>query len=301
MGAFYRLIAPIFDKISDRHCRASLPHSEGATHAVGPKKKGTPFEIEYRQVAGKGVLLLIIKRFLPRESSEWAGLLEKMDALLPKASAIILDLRDNPGGDDGMGRRIAERLYGSQDFPLPVKEILRYHHPIPYIMRANLCLFQCKKMEKRGLDASLMKKRHKDFLEKAKKFKKADPPLIPEVFPKVALPLLRHKKPIFILINRGTGSAAENMVDFLEAHPHATTIGERSAGGLHFGNFGFVCLPYSGICITLGTQFRRYHDGRMIEEKGITPDKEVPQEKALLYVLSSLRKKWGAIQSKKYP
>src|SRR5690606_31335477 len=50
----------------------------------------------------------------PHSSPKWNGFVEKLDALLPQADAVIYDLRGNSGGDDSKGSVLARRVAGCE-------------------------------------------------------------------------------------------------------------------------------------------------------------------------------------------
>lgn len=85
------------------------------------------------------------------------------------------------------------------------------------------------------------------------------------------------KKPIYILIDATCASSCESTTDFFEFNPLAKTIGENTAGYIHFGNNGNVFLKNSGVNLQIAVSYNSYHDGRFLEKKGITPKIRVPQ------------------------
>ena len=102
---------------------------------------------------------------------------------------------------------------------------------------------------------------------------------------------LAFKKPIYILIDRKCASSCESVVEIFESHPYAKTIGENTGGFVHFGNMGFIVLPYSQIIVQMASDFWRFKDGRYIEFIGHTPEIRVKRNRdALKSAVKELRK-----------
>lgn len=90
------------------------------------------------------------------------------------------------------------------------------------------------------------------------------------------------KKPIYILIDAECASSCESTTDFFEYNTLVKTVGENTAGYVHFGNNGIVILINSGIMLQLAISYNNYVDGRFIEKTGITPKIKVPAGKNVL-------------------
>jgi C-terminal processing protease CtpA/Prc len=85
--------------------------------------------------------------------------------------------------------------------------------------------------------------------------------------------------PVYVLTSRGTISAAESFAFGLKINKRVTIVGERTAGGGHFG--GFVSLP-NGFYMFLPrgrTYDPKTNEGW--EAEGLKPDIEVKYEDAL--------------------
>jgi len=97
------------------------------------------------------------------------------------------------------------------------------------------------------------------------------------------------KTPVYVLTSRSSISAAESFVFGLKNHNRITTVGERTAGGGHFG--GFIPLT-PGFTVFLprgGTYYPRTNEGW--EAEGLKPDVDVPYEKSLETALALARKR----------
>ena len=87
------------------------------------------------------------------------------------------------------------------------------------------------------------------------------------------------------------GSSCESTIDGFESHPYAKTVGENTAGYIHFGNIGYIVLPNSKIEVQTPTHFNHYRDGRFLEIVGLTPDIHVPKgEDAYSFLLANVIK-----------
>ncbi|HVF38584.1 MAG TPA: S41 family peptidase [Gemmatimonadaceae bacterium] len=95
--------------------------------------------------------------------------------------------------------------------------------------------------------------------------------------------------PVYILTSRNTISAAESFTFGLRVNGRATIVGERTAGGGHFG--GFIPLP-AGFTVFLPRG--RTYDPRTSkgwEAEGIKPDVEVPYTEARQKALELIQSK----------
>jgi len=81
-----------------------------------------------------------------------------------------------------------------------------------------------------------------------------------------------YTKPIAVLINRGTHSAAEGFIDMMKLFPQVTLIGGNTGGG--FGGGSFFELP-NGWTYRLTTSYSLDAEGNYFGSIGISPDIEV--------------------------
>lgn len=96
---------------------------------------------------------------------------------------------------------------------------------------------------------------------------------------KVAGPRYGQRRPVYVLTERETFSAAEDFAYGMKARHRATVIGETTAGGAHPGD-GFRLSPELMVFIPTGRSVD-YIDGGNWEGKGVTPDHAVPAAEAL--------------------
>ncbi len=93
--------------------------------------------------------------------------------------------------------------------------------------------------------------------------------------------------PVYILTSRRTFSAGESFTFGLKAAGRVTIVGERTAGGGHFGRIIPLVAGYSMFLPIGRTYDPRTNEGWQAE--GIAPDDEVTQEKALERALELIR------------
>ncbi len=294
VSIFYEYISKVFDNISDLHANATFDavcNIKNQRYSNNKNVGHLPWLVSLEKVDNDtSVLLIAITRFLDPSSHLWDGFLSSVEEKLPAASGVILDLRGNSGGNDCMGRKLADLLYGSSEWSWHVSKILFNNKSITLIMHANKIkeLIEC--MKKTEANTDNLQKYYDNLVSQAIEVgeQKSSKKYIEREFSRSTINI-EHipKKPIFILMDMNCGSSGENMIDFLEDHPYALKIGENSAGAIHFGNVGFFLLPYSKIKISLGSQFKLYDDMRILEGKGIAPDYFITSIEAYEFVLDN--------------
>ena len=95
------------------------------------------------------------------------------------------------------------------------------------------------------------------------------------IFPPFQPKARPYQRPVVVMVNGGSFSEAERLVEIMKQIPSVTVVGETTGGGSAGGGDRFV-LP-NGSTLSFGTyDFRRY-DGTPWETVGITPDVRVPQ------------------------
>jgi len=99
---------------------------------------------------------------------------------------------------------------------------------------------------------------------------------------------LLPKTPVYVLTSRSTISAAESFTFGLKNHNRITIVGERTAGGGHFGDFVPLTPGFSVFLPRGRTYDPRTNQGW--EAEGLRPDVDVPYERALETALILARK-----------
>lgn len=81
-------------------------------------------------------------------------------------------------------------------------------------------------------------------------------------------PLMENTKPIYVLIDEHTGSAAEEAIAYLKNIDSVTLVGTHSAGCFSSGNAITVYLPNSHLPVHFGTGIVLYEGTRNIDAEG---------------------------------
>jgi len=97
------------------------------------------------------------------------------------------------------------------------------------------------------------------------------------------------KTPVYVLTSRSTISAPESFAFGLKNHNRITIVGERTAGGGHFGDF-IPLTPGFSVFLPRGHTYDP-HTMRGWEAEGLQPDVEVPYDKALDTAVGMAKKK----------
>ena len=100
----------------------------------------------------------------------------------------------------------------------------------------------------------------------------------------------RYPKPVYILIDGGTASAAEAFTFALQHHQRATVLGKPSAGGAYMNTY-FPVNDFLVLSVSTAAPFLP-NSNRTWEKQGIQPDilieDEDSKEKALQLILNDL-------------
>lgn len=97
----------------------------------------------------------------------------------------------------------------------------------------------------------------------------------------------KYDKPLFILVNKGTASAAEAFAYALQHHKRAVIVGQRSAGGANMNSW-YVVNDQLYVSVSTGAPAIP-GSNKSWEQKGIIPDQEVTQGKEIDWVLQASR------------
>ena len=284
----------LYESIQDNHLKATFSAEpcyykrardlrEGT---VGPnlsRKREGIWHVEMRSLRHRKIALISLTGFPQEEDIAWDGFLDAVHATLHEAAGAIIDLRGNAGGADGMGTSLAALFYGTDRFPLPSGRSVYLQSPEALAMVHNY--FRIVSWERGAVGKPVPGGFDLRMREYREKFQAALGGKLPvreteEIKPPEHWkfdPSKGFDKPIYLLIDSRTESAAEMTVDAFESHPRAKRIGQNTPGTLQFGNAGLIVLPRSRIQVRIPTEFTEYRDGRLIERTGIAPDRHVPE------------------------
>jgi carboxyl-terminal processing protease len=204
---------------------------------------GAPFSFRW---LGDKVAYVALNTF-----SAWASEADRFDSVAPQleqASGLVLDVRQNGGGNNSVGRQIIAR-YLTSDTLLGSR----------WRARINNGAF-------RAWGRYLGQEWARDYWPYYTGDAWYDAPPEP-VAPDTAFPKLTV--PIVLLIGRNTGSAAEDFVIWLDGAKNVTLVGEPTTGST--GQTIEIDLPGGGTARILA-KHDTYADGREFVGIGIQPD-----------------------------
>ena len=215
-----------------------------------------------------------------------ASIKGKFDSLLPamkSASAIIVDIRDNGGGNSDYARAIAEHLV-NKNYTVGSAWKTRVHRSANKAWGSRILYNRT--------DAEVMENQAY-FTGDVWEAHTGDTITISPT-------TIKLNKPVVVLMGPNTFSAAEDFLIFLDGSSNITTMGRASAGSS--GQPLIFRLPhgmYGRVCAKRDT----YPDGREFINIGIQPDIQIPRQpitagnkvdyelaKAVAYLTESLKK-----------
>jgi hypothetical protein len=127
---------------------------------------------------------------------------------------------------------------------------------------------------------------YKEYLDLLKKAQTGNLPTIEETKRKLASVDVKHvfPGPIRILVDSECESGCESIIEFLEKHSNTKTVGENSAGLVHFGQIGTLWLENTNLFVDISTRSFKYDDGRFVEKVGYRSAILIANEKDALDV-----------------
>jgi hypothetical protein len=278
----------LMDHVSDNHLTASFPDKPCFHNHVAVGKVGDNFYKEVRDIPwstrlvrhdGSVALEISIANFPKSTSPVWKGFLDSVRRLVGKAHLVVIDLRGNPGGDDSKGVALAAVLAGAPVQP-PYNPQWNSYRPETYQLFVNTYDYFLVRGRKVGRPMpKYIAQLKQEFVTKRDLSLMGQTPPLGEVeaAPGQDFNYSRSiQKPIYVLIDGRCASSCESTTDYLSAIPLVKTVGERTAGYIHFGNNGNVVLRNSGIVLQMAVSYNSYRDGRFLEKIGLTPQIAVP-------------------------
>jgi hypothetical protein len=298
-------IGLLLDKIKDNHLSvrfagsskkcSGAPERQGRVGANIQTDKTLPWGYFEREAGSRKVAVVSIVRGALDTSEGWKGFLERAREIYAGATALIIDLRGNDGGDDTKLEQFARIFYGMDGTNVqlePTGRVIRRQTPESYALFANtfgLALLKDhwdKKPKRKDVAGyrkdflNLFELSLKEHLNEEGVTETDDP----------AIDLKRaFKGPIRLLADGLCASACEGGLEFFDRLPLAKRVGENTAGTLQFGNVGTVILKNSHLIVNLPTQRFEFTDGRLVEKIGYSPHLRVePGKDALEAALKDL-------------
>ena len=196
------------------------------------------------------------ERFDLRNLTKWAS------TNLPNSDALIVDLRGNGGGNDKHTNKFAEYLCGGVTNYPAIQEYVRTTKTANKTAQPNK-FEDIKKIHKLpdSEEPQLYQPKHATYKNGDIIYINTDK---------------AYMKPIYILIDKRTGSSAERFILAMRHHPMVRFVGDNSGGTEVFGNMSSeIYLPNSKAVIRVGTHYRSLdrelgHDH--YELHGLKPD-----------------------------
>lgn len=295
---FARALQRAFDSVDDAHLGVSAPQIEESVSARKPSVganifsgKPSPYFTETVKVNNKTVGLISITKFPSSVDPIWGDFSADIKKIWQVSEALILDLRGNGGGDDTRGFELASLLYGqkSPSFRVIVTRLTPEALTIyrnTYFLKIENMKFQVGKIPEEWTRTYA---KLTTVIQDAKAGKVPDEETRSKsnaVLDKSKIP----KKKIYILQDAGCASSCESLLEALENHPYATTVGENTMGLIHFGDVSPFQLPNSAIRISAPIKYFKFPDNRFLEKKGYAPKIQLqPGQDAFDYVINLIK------------
>lgn len=216
-----------------------------------------------------------------RTLSKWSGEEQKSfeqqwRKILPKSKALIIDIRNNGGGDSSPIEMLTCYILGHR-YPAARKEFIR-NNP----------------------DANAVKKLYKNSAIDKFNVDSVGDPVVFKDYSAEPLPKFNPEKagftgPIYVLINGRVMSSGEILCTIMRHYPNVKFVGTNTRGGEVYGyNYAYILLPHSNITFNVGCVYREMFV-KNFELNGYKPDIECKDgQDALDVALSEYINKLGA-------
>lgn len=276
--AFFQKIQESLEKFPDGHLQATLGDAKyrvSRTMASLHEDDKPAEDTQFKEILinNKKTLVMSIPTFVVEDPINRQNIIDGLVEKSKNVDSLILDLRGNSGGYRDLALHIGSVLWGE-----PHREgamIQYYHTPI-----AKSREWYNKPIHK--LRLNLMKSQHisDEYVFHVEK-KLNDPEAIfadasaeeLNMYLEDEMQIEKNgfAKPIYVLVDQYCASSCEIMLDALEMHPYATSIGTKTAGAVKYGNPVLLTLPSSFVDVFISTSYIEYVDKRNIERKGYKP------------------------------
>ena len=277
-------LTEIFWDVPDNHLytfgpyrRQLRPHAANVGRNVA---RGTGYTLQTRQVKGRRVGILSLGTSMPaKDDACWKGFEETVDRACRETDALVLDLRNNGGGMSDDLRWLASRLYGNPARMANEIIHLRESSAADALLsnEATLDILEARE-EGRPVQSYLLQNQERCRARAHAREGKA-PAWSKDVRRGSEAsfdPAKGYPKPLRVLIDRGTASAAEGGYARFLSHPFVKTYGDNTGGYIHYGDTEPLVLPNSHVVVSIPVSYREFSDGRFLEKIGYAPDVRVP-------------------------
>ena len=252
---FFKLLKPVVADIPDNHISIRF----GATR-FGTKYKN-PYKNVGKNIAGDktvygemrdgGVAAIGFSAMIKSDEFKNA-IVDFGKNILPKSNALIIDLRGNTGGDSWYSDLFAEHLCGAWIDSFKTVYVRTNCDAQKFLSTVYPTAPWAKLPESEELVVLETGKNYTVDINKA------------------------YMKPIYILTDRKTTSAAELFLLRMIHHPSVVVVGDNSSGTEVFGQVKHSLLPNSQIKVSIG-MFYRVLSQENFELNGITPNIKCPE------------------------
>ena len=256
-----RKLAPTLANIPDNHIMLLIPgYAMGARTALRKKRTFIGHNIagnkKFYVESYDDFTIIGIPTLADWSKEEMQDFEKQWRTILPGAKKLVIDLRDNGGGNDTIVTKLANHILG---------------HAYPSAKRLYI---------RNNQDANTVKNLEKKrFAELINSDSTLDPLLIKD-FSNKALPKFDKKNagftgPLYILTNRWVSSSAEMFCTQIKNYPNVKFIGTNTNGCEIYGFVANTFLPHSRIKFRIGCAYRELFVDNF-ELNGYSPDINVP-------------------------
>ncbi|AZZ37441.1 hypothetical protein CIK05_11770 [Bdellovibrio sp. qaytius] len=282
--AFYQKIDAALKKFPDGHLQAVLPgkvkYRLNRTMASLPDEAKSKDDTQFTEktIKGKKTLIVTIPTFMIVDPIAKQNIINELIEKSKTADYLIFDLRENTGGYQDMPLKIGAVLWGEnfredkliQYYHMPISKYREWYNRPIYKLSLNLLNEQDLGNE---YASNLEKYLKEPIVIDASREEQND-----TIKDEMQIEKNGFAKPIFILVDNYCASSCELMLDALEMHPYATSIGNQTLGATKYSNPVLLTLPASSINVLLPTAYLEYFDKRNVERKGYTPKILISEE-----------------------
>lgn len=208
-----------------------------------------PYLIEKQGCVG----IIAFSRFFEPDDKEHLERIKKQVLnVMSGTDAIIIDLRNNGGGDPTIASMLGETLSGYNALPHSLRMFAR-NTKLAIEIHKYLNMSVLKKVSG-NTDPYLLVDNSKFKMPKNYKWK--------------------FSGDIYVLANNRSASSSERVITFMKYNPRTKVIGTHSSGCLQYTNYRFVVLSGSGISVRLPLVYKEvpHTKPRGFETHGFEPD-----------------------------
>jgi hypothetical protein len=181
---------------------------------------------------------------------------------------LIIDLRQNKGGDDAFAFALVESLF-TKDQKVPKAFTTEIISPLKHLGFRNSLVM----IEYRGEETTKYINQVVAAFSDLKLSQLMDIEIEEEKETLEGNRPIPFKSKITLIIDGGCASSCETIVEKISAHPNAVMIGSSTQGALHYSNPITFVLPHSGIRMMIPT-LRHVYENDAPEGEGYLPNIE---------------------------